>query len=232
MISHYHKCIFVHLPKCGGQSVENIFLSDLGLSWEDRAPLLLRHNKNKNLGPPRLAHLTYQQYVHYHYISEALWKDYYSFTVVRNPYKRVESLYKYLEFDTAVSFDRFVCVILPRLMAGRLRWFLMPQKNFIVDANGVVKVKDIFRLESINSTLPAALSQVGIHIDEVPHVNKSDNVRSLPAFITRAKKLLRGVWEPSVTVNNRINWSGAAIKMIDEVYAEDFDLLKYDKGGF
>ena len=32
MISHEHKTVFIHIPKCGGQSVETCFLDDLGLS--------------------------------------------------------------------------------------------------------------------------------------------------------------------------------------------------------
>ena len=31
MISHPHECIFVHVPKTGGQSVEAVFQAALGL---------------------------------------------------------------------------------------------------------------------------------------------------------------------------------------------------------
>jgi hypothetical protein len=59
MISHKRKCVFVHIPKCAGQSIESVFVNDAGLTWEDRAPLLLRPNANNRVGLPFLAHLTY-----------------------------------------------------------------------------------------------------------------------------------------------------------------------------
>ena len=33
MISFPHKTIFIHIPKCAGQSVEETFLNDIGLDW-------------------------------------------------------------------------------------------------------------------------------------------------------------------------------------------------------
>jgi len=42
MISHKHKTVFVHIPKVAGQSVEQMYLADLGLNWSERAVLLLR----------------------------------------------------------------------------------------------------------------------------------------------------------------------------------------------
>jgi hypothetical protein len=32
MISHPHRTLFVHIPKCGGQSVEHAFLNALSLT--------------------------------------------------------------------------------------------------------------------------------------------------------------------------------------------------------
>jgi len=63
LISHHDKCLFVHVPKCAGQSVEMFFLDRIGLDWERRAPLLLRPNDVPALGPPRLAHLKAAEYV-------------------------------------------------------------------------------------------------------------------------------------------------------------------------
>ena len=93
MISHKHKCIFVHVPKCGGRSVQNVFIQDSGLTWDTREPFLLRENKNLKSGPPRLAHLTYREYLDYFYISQELMDSYFKFSIVRDPYRRMESIY-------------------------------------------------------------------------------------------------------------------------------------------
>jgi len=42
MISHHHRAIFVHIQKCAGQRVETVFLNDLALPRETRAPFQLR----------------------------------------------------------------------------------------------------------------------------------------------------------------------------------------------
>ena len=70
MISIKHKIIFIHIPKCAGQSIENIFLRDLGLSWKERYPLLLRPRKPNEKGPERLAHLYAEEYLSLIHISE------------------------------------------------------------------------------------------------------------------------------------------------------------------
>ena len=54
VISHEHRCVFVHIPKCAGQSIETVFLEDLGLDWSNRSILLLRPNECPDIGPPRL----------------------------------------------------------------------------------------------------------------------------------------------------------------------------------
>ena len=53
MLSHQDKCLFVHIPKAAGQSVESIFVQRSGLTWQTRDALLLRPNKEPEQGPPR-----------------------------------------------------------------------------------------------------------------------------------------------------------------------------------
>lgn len=68
MISHSLQCIFVHIPKCAGSSInQQLKLESLGFSGHAPAS----------------------------YHSE--YKDYFSFTFVRNPYDRVASAYKYFQ---------------------------------------------------------------------------------------------------------------------------------------
>jgi hypothetical protein len=66
MISHELKCIFIHIPKCAGSSInQQLKLDSVGFSGHSPAS----------------------------YHSE--YKDYFSFTFVRNPYDRIVSAYKY-----------------------------------------------------------------------------------------------------------------------------------------
>ena len=135
MLSHHHRTIFVHIPKCAGQSVETAFLFDLGLNWETRAPLLLRYNDMSQLGPPRLAHLVARDYVRYRYVPEDMFNSYYRFAIVRNPWSRTVALYRHLDFN--MSFREFVggwiAEQLAKGDAAEKYWFVRPQLEFVQD---------------------------------------------------------------------------------------------------
>lgn len=71
---------FLHVPKTGGQSIERSILASMHSKPEES---LLRKNGNSNLGPPRLAHLFYKEYVDIYKYSPKKW-----FALVRNPLDR------------------------------------------------------------------------------------------------------------------------------------------------
>ena len=98
MISHHHRVLYVHVPKCGGESIEQTFLADLGFGWENRAALLIAYNGEPKAGPRQLSHLTAQQYLDFKYMTPAQFADYYKFATVRDPVSRTVSFYNYL-FD-------------------------------------------------------------------------------------------------------------------------------------
>src|SRR5262245_2591511 len=86
MISHAQRCVFVHIPKVAGQSVEHVFVGWNNLTWKKRAPLLLRPNDNPAKGPPRLAHLRAEEYVQFGYLPPEKFASYFKFSFVRNPW--------------------------------------------------------------------------------------------------------------------------------------------------
>lgn len=173
MLSHHHRTIFVHIPKCAGQSVEMAFLNDVGLTWETRAPLLLRPNDRPELGPQRLAHLIAADYVRCGYIPQELFDSYFRFAIVRNPWSRAVSLYKHL--DQNMPFREFVSDWLPEQFArsewkGDF-WFLRPQTDFVIK-DGRMMVQEVLRLEQLADDFGrvAAASKLS---SPLPHVNRS-----------------------------------------------------------
>jgi len=96
MISHHHKALYVHVPKCGGESIELAFLADLGLDWNQREQLLIRRNNDPQAGPRQLSHLSAKQYLELSYVTPEQFNQYYKFATVRDPIARVVSFYNYL----------------------------------------------------------------------------------------------------------------------------------------
>ncbi|MDN3526633.1 sulfotransferase family 2 domain-containing protein [Halomonas sabkhae] len=203
MISHHHECLFVHIPKCGGQSVEMAFLKDLGLGWKNRAPLLLRQSIEKEKAPPRLAHLSVTEYLKNCYISNNLYDAYYKFSVTRDPYSRAVSLFNYLNIADTV--DDF-CERLERQVkkGGPRYWFMKPQVDYLKDDNGHIAVDDLFDLQELTEKWQVIRAKAGVSIEKLPHVNSSSDKR--------------------ITVNDL---TGEHLDFLTGLYAEDFERLGY-----
>ena len=223
MISHHHKTVFVHVPKCGGQSVEKLFVDDLGLDWDTRAPLLLRPNDEPRLGPPRLGHLLGSEFVQFKYMTQAQFDDYYKFAVVRDPYARLLSFYNYLPLKRSrmrrgkLTLDEFVMDWLPQQFElGQsyqsyphtyegMFWFVRPQVDYLVDAQGELLVDDIFRLETIQDDIAKVYEKCGIS-SRLTHHNAS-----------------------KAATAKRADLSPAHIEVINRLYAAEFDVLGYER---
>jgi hypothetical protein len=204
MICHDYKCIFIHIPKVAGQSIETIFLNLLGLTWKTRAPLLLRKNDCPEIGPPRLAHLTINEYIQYKYLSEDLFDDYYKFSFVRNPWDRVVSIYHYLGYDRKFIFGEFVLNHLHELL-HTYYWFLKPQKEFITTNNNIM-VDFIGRYENLQSDFDIVCKKLGIEDSALIHKNKSKrNFNEYKAYYNSTSK-----------------------DLVYKIYKQDVKLFKYE----
>ncbi|MEQ8712807.1 MAG: sulfotransferase family 2 domain-containing protein [Cyclobacteriaceae bacterium] len=110
MISRKHKCIFVHVPKCAGTSVEAA-LHGCPISWFDHLNgIWIQHATASQL---KNIYLTQDG-------DENDWDDFFKFTIVRNPYDRLVSSYNWLCINERIpkskrSFRRFLEILLMHL---------------------------------------------------------------------------------------------------------------------
>lgn len=188
MISHHHRTIFIHIPKCGGQSIETAYLSDLGLEWQTRAPLLLRPNGSHLLGPPRLAHLLASEYTKFEYVTEKQFKEYYTFTIVRCPFSRVISLYNF-----TLKYKRNLNSFIEEWLRGQFSlskkydvenheyegqyYFVRPQADFVFNKSGDLLVRDIFYLETIDENFLQIQQKSGLK-SCLKHINAPKKKRA------------------------------------------------------
>ena len=184
MVSHEHKAIFVHIPKTGGTSIEQIIWplekarteADLWMGFKDKY-----HNKYQTGG---LQHLLAVQ------VRKELGTDvfdrYFKFAIVRNPWTRTLSQYFFIKKRAdLMSFigmhendclKRYLSLIQEK---EHVQW--MPQHKFVFDDNGEKLVNYIGFFENFEFDVRHVLSVLNVSFGCIPHLNKysGDSVYSI-----------------------------------------------------
>lgn len=225
MISKKHKTVFVHVPKVAGQSIEHMFLQDLDLDWDRREVLLLRRKQSYEKGPERLAHLLAKDYVRLGYISQAEFNEYFKFSFVRNPYKRVFSFYNFLGYSRIISFRTFVGKVVPDKLEQK-DFFFLSQYDYLYNEEAILMVDFVGRLENINEDIETVKSNCGLKNVALPHANKSKGEWK------RALGLL--LREPKLRSNISLGHKGKVYEsvMTEEIRNKIYDLYEKDFSAF
>ncbi|MCW5519953.1 sulfotransferase family 2 domain-containing protein [Aureitalea sp. L0-47] len=229
MISPKHHTIFVHIPKVAGQSIETIFLKDLGLNWKSREELLLRKKRTGEKGPHRLAHLKAKEYVSFGYTDQETYDAYFTFSFVRNPYNRLLSVYNYLGYFKIISFSAFM----NKVVKSRLEesdFFYATQYDYLFDGEKLL-VDYVGKLENLAEDMKFVLSKTGLESHEIPHVNKSEKglKRGMAALLKSTKlwssfsltRLFSGKKKKSLTEAEK--------ELVYSFYPKDFEKFGYER---
>lgn len=175
MICREYKCLFVHVPKSAGQSIEQFFMDRLGLDWdEDRATVLLGDNPDPSRGTQKLAHLSAHEYVNDGFVPADEFESLFKFSFVRNPYERIVSEYRYRNYFHHHSFSDFVQNKLPKPGWDDKYRHVMPQYEMLYGPDGNLLVDFVGRFENLQGDFDEVCRQLGIENSELPHRNKSD----------------------------------------------------------
>ena len=194
MISIHHKTIFVHIPKCAGQSVEAAFCADLGLDWERHRHLLGCMQRpgswSKDL-PPRLAHLTAHDYVAKQFCPREMFADYFKFAVVRDPVERLISTWRYL--PVKLGFSEFVEVRLPERMAED-HFFLRTQKAYLCDPEtGALLVDEVVPFSELHARWPDIAERAGLKAP-LGHRNRAPDAKPRPDVTDADRRRIQDIY--------------------------------------
>ena len=221
MISHRYKCIFIHIPKCAGTSIEQAlghYDNKIPRDGQDHRsirmierPIKLKylanidnfkaiarsiqHNFRNHANPNNGNTVTKEQYA-----------SYFKFVIVRNPWARVYSWYRNvmadeihqenLNVNNSIDFNAF----LKRFVGTGL---LMPQTYWIKDFSGSIALDYIGRFETLNEDF-----------EQVCELMKLDSI-SLPHKIKGSGKDYRQFYNDEL------------IKLVSDVYREEIELFNY-----
>ncbi len=203
MLCHPFKTIFVHVPKTGGQSIEMVFLGKLNLTWEQRASLLLRPNRDPAKGPPRLAHLYANEYVELGYVTPDTFAAYFKFAVVRNPWARLVSEYKYGYLK--LPFKKFLSEVVGKRRGVLSERHIEPQVRYVNDRSGECLVDRLLRFESLKRDFAEVGRTIFGREEPLPVRNVSRDRRNYRTF-----------------------YDGAARRFVAETYRDDIEAFGYE----
>lgn len=155
MICHVNKFIFVHIPKCGGTTIENIFNG--WHKWKTNDKLIGENRQHYKL--TQILELN------------PSCNNYFRFTFIRNPYDRIVSEYHYLKRKfpekVKITFKEF-CADLDRnldLYAGHYH------KLTMVDYFDNYPVDFIGRVETMQRDWDVICELIGIPFNELKKEN-------------------------------------------------------------
>jgi hypothetical protein len=195
MYSKRFNTIFVHIPKTGGQSIEHVFLAEHGLDWNSRAGLLLRKKRADEKGPPRLAHLYAREYAGLEFVSGETFAACLKFTVVRNPYDRAVSAWRFrmegAKADRSETFRDFVMTLGKPDEHRRNR----AQFQYVLDTSDRVIVDRILRFETLARDFADLSGEIFGRAVALPHVNKSAIARPADADDPEVKRAIHRLYE-------------------------------------
>jgi len=146
--------VFIHINKTGGTSV----ISIIGKSFRK--------------------HLTVKDVIKY--VGQKKWDNVYKFAVIRNPWDRVVSQYKFrtktnksnME-ENPISFKEWVTKVFKEndpYYFGKRPQMYIPQVDWLKNKDGKIDIDKIIRFENLNQEFKIVADHLGIN-NTLPHLN-------------------------------------------------------------
>ena len=203
---------FIHIPKTGGKSVYAALSH-----FDQRRPKTWKGRIARRLGIP--LHWTearlrrHDDLAAAHRYARGI--DSFTFAVVRDPYDHAVSHYRHLQTQNKDRrfADRSLTSSLPDFLEWRaagaglrggrnLRFAQLPNQFFFVQRDGKLAVDRLLRLETIDSDFQALCRDLDLGEIELPRVNVNSTA-------------------------NPVDLDARSIRIINDLYAEDFEAFGY-----
>lgn len=203
-------CVFVWIPKTAGTSLYHWLRDNLGLH---KMNIPRDYLAFPGFGAATFGHVHYLSLLHQGTVPRGFHDRAYRFAMVRDPYKRVASLYNYLRIDQGyeAEFPRFLEEVrLNRVPIGLYNHKGLsqtnPQVDWLLDWDGEFITQETFKVEEIDATLKSLCTRFSI---------------SAPPKMER-----RNVSQSFVSAGD---FDRETLDKINEMYTRDFELLNYVK---
>ena len=190
MISNKDKFIFIHIPKCGGTSIERFVLSHYGISndWTRLYPLEVLPMKVRSefsIGFGRQQHMSLSNF------SLEKQEEYFSFAFVRNPWDRIMSSYLYSKrLGHKFTFKSFFDSI-------EFENHCKPQSYFLNK-----NIDFIGRFETLQEDFNLVCGKLGLEPKQLPHENKTVHKHYTEWYTDENKMLVQDKYSEDIETFN------------------------------
>jgi len=174
VIDNERKAIFIHIPKTGGVSVEQTIHKSLGGDNVITMHKLIHKPPRIDVDTCNGLHLHSTLYDYKRYYGDRI-NDFYIFTFVRNPWRRMVSHWEFMITDgynynvsekDKLDFSKFVQIY----GSGILIYATQGYKSYITEYQNL-KPNFIGKLENINEDMLKVANDLQLDITEVIHAN-------------------------------------------------------------
>ena len=171
MIVSQYKCIFIHTPKCAGESIETV------LAGKPYNRSGFRGHPEKHWGVHEISHKYPEEFI-----------QYYKFSIVRNPWDRVVSWVKYRDmryqraegtFEGRMQSDLCDKVFLNFMLEHSFSSMLFMGNRLAVDS--------VIRFENLEDEFPKICNYLGVRNKGLPHVNSTKH-RHYSSYYTNSSR--------------------------------------------
>lgn len=220
MIDHKNKFIFLHIPKTAGTSIGQHFYNE----YYNGTSL----NQSLHLDFGYLDKYTSYR-IHFDNLNEEILKNYFVFTVVRNPYDRFISLYKFDKEIKSINFDDFCSNFKKKYenSFGKLEKIDETPKDMKFISDKIYKnINSISQTDYLRGTYTD-------YIDKFPYINKILKFENLENDFKEVCDILK-ISDKLPHLNKRkydveVSLSELNKNRIYEMFEEDFINFGYDK---
>lgn len=172
IISHKHRFIFAAIPKTGTHSVRRALRVHMGAEDEEQVRLFVEKSlPYEELAAMRHGHISLEQLRPH--IGSDIFRGYFKFAFVRNPFDRFISYCSFMTRDIG-AFDQDPKRVMRLMLAQAPRhvWF-EPQHVFVVDADGGMLADEIGRVEDMQESYDRICARIGIPSAALEKANAS-----------------------------------------------------------
>jgi len=202
MLSLEHKFLFVHIPKTGGNSIQQALID----YSEDRIVLANHFQDGVNrfgiYSPniPSRKHSAINDYASM--LDREIFNDIFKFSCVRNPWDRLISFY-FSPHNGVETWDRDMFISLVKRVRPMID-YLRVHNTGINRAKSSIDIDYIIRYESLQDDFDAVCDKLELPRRSLPHRNKSDHNHYSEYY------------------------DDALLKMVSNLFAKDIELFRYD----